>query len=69
MAQSKIFEFAILLHPTQEESEKGVVSTLVKPPTVLVATSDREAAIRAAREVPPELISKMDRVEVAVRPF
>ena len=67
--QSKLFEYAILLHPTKEESDKGAVSTLIKPPTHLVATSDREAAIRAAREVPPELVSQMDRVEVAVRPF
>lgn len=67
--QARIFEYAILLHPTKEESDRGEISKLIKAPTHLLATSDREAAIRAAREVPMELVDKMDRVEVSVRPF
>lgn len=46
--------------------EKAVV--LVEP-TVMVAENDKVVAMAAARGIPTEYEDKLDRIQVAVRPF
>lgn len=70
---AKIFEYAIIHHPiaTKDQVEAGE-----KPKSVLLvdvkrvlAGSDKEAAMLAARDIPAEYTDKLDRVEIALRPF
>jgi hypothetical protein len=65
----KIFEYAIMLHPTKKAREEGSPSKLITPPTPILAHDQNSAMVLAARKIPEELIDKLDRVEVAVRPF
>lgn len=65
----KIFEYAIILHPTRKAKEDGAPSKLVKEPTCILASDQNAALVLAARAIPEDLLDKLDRVEVAVRPF
>jgi hypothetical protein len=70
---SKLFEYAVIYHPkTVKDSAgnetQGPDELLVKP-TFLLAKSDKEVAMRAAREIPDAYLDKLDQIEVCVRPF
>ncbi len=67
----KLYEFAILLN--EKRDKDGDITDpariLVMPKTVL-ARDENQATILAAREIPDTVVEdKLDRVEVAVRPF
>lgn len=70
---SKLFEYAILFHPKTVKDQAGNETqgpdVLVKPPTHVLAASDKEVAMRAAREIPEQYLDKLEQVEVCVRPF
>jgi hypothetical protein len=42
---------------------------LLVSPKFVLAKSDKEVAMRAAREIPETHLDKLDQVEVCVRPF
>lgn len=65
----KIFEFAIIEHPTEDARKAGASSRLLVPPTSVLAKDQSTAAMLAGRALPPEALDHLDRVEVAVRPF
>jgi hypothetical protein len=69
----KLFEYAILYHAKltkkDEEDGKQAEHKLVKPITTVLARDEREVLIMASREIPQEYTDKLNRVEVAVRPF
>lgn len=67
MKQQRIFEYAILLHPSCDD-KVGKTEMLVAP-TYVLANDQAAATILAARKIPEEHLDKLDRVEVAVRPF
>lgn len=70
---SKLFEYAILYHPKVVKDANGNETQgpdkLLVQPTHVLATSEKEVAMRAAREIPEEYLTKLDEVEVCVRPF
>lgn len=70
---SKLYEYAIIYHPKVVKDSAGNETqgpdVLVRPPTFVLAGSDKEVGMRAAREIPDEYLSKLDQVEVCVRPF
>lgn len=69
----KIFEYAILFHPTQtkEQAERGECppSVLVVDVARCVAKDAAQAQIIAARVIPEQYLDKLANVEVAIRPF
>lgn len=65
----KLFEYAVIYNPYPEETKKGVQSKLLVPVRTLLASTKENATIMAAREIPEDYLSKLDRIEVAVRPF
>lgn len=73
MRMSKLFEYAVIFRPkTVKDSAgnetQGPDELLVKP-TYILAKSDKEVGIRAAREIPDTHLDKLDQIEVCVRPF
>ena len=66
MAQKgKLFEFAILQHP-----EGHSTSSLLLPHIqTVVAISETEARIKAARAIPDEFADRLGEVEILIRPF
>lgn len=65
----KLFEMAILCHTTHDEDKAGKSTEIIVAPKYILATDQGTATILAAREIPEEYLEKLDRVEVAVRPF
>ena len=67
----ELFEFVIMLHPTEEEWEKGGRTTRVDPDgqSNFLAPDLETARLMAASRIPKHTHDKIDRVEVAVRPF
>lgn len=65
----KIFQYAVILHPTDKEEEEGKTSLLVVPVQTTLAKDQNGAVIQAGRSIPPEYMDRLDRLEVAVRPF
>lgn len=68
-----LFEYAIIYHPQTVKDAlgnetQGHDELLVKP-TFVLAKSDKEVAMRAAREIPDAYLDKLERIEVSVRPF
>lgn len=70
---SKLFEYAILHHPKVVKDQAGNETqgpdTILKEPTHVMAASDKEVAMRAAREIPEAYLNKLEEVEICVRPF
>jgi hypothetical protein len=65
----KLFEYAAILHPTRARKEEGDPSVILLKPTVCLAVDLNAATVLASRALPEEVLDKLDRVEVAVRPF
>jgi len=70
MSTPKLFQYAILWHPTkkqvEDESKKSCV--LVQPTTIL-STDSNSAAITAPMSIPQEYKDQIDQIEVCVKPF
>lgn len=69
----KLFEYAVIFNPlpTKEQQERGegAKSELIVDVTRVLSNNDREAMMLAARSIPPQFTDKLDRVEIALRPF
>ena len=74
MAKGKLFEYAVLYHPKEKkdaagnplESKRSIVVTEV---TRVLAASDKEVAMLAAKAVPDDYNDKLEDVEIVIRPF
>ena len=74
MAKGKLFEYAVLYHPKEKKNAAGEVveekkSEIVVNPTTVLASSEQEVDMLAARSIPDGLTDKLECVEVLVRPF
>lgn len=73
MAKGQLFEYAVLHHPkqTKDQNDRGEQpkSVLVTTPTSILAGSQAEVSILAARSVPAEHLDHLEDIEIIVRPF
>jgi hypothetical protein len=69
VTKGKLFEFAIIAHPTSEEAKDGKGTEILVKPEVIVAPDERTANIMASRRIPESHLTKLDRVDIALRPF
>jgi hypothetical protein len=69
----KLYEYAVIFNPlpTKDENERGEKpkSKLIVDVTRVLSNDDKEAMLLAARAIPSEYTDKLDRVEIALRPF
>lgn len=70
---AKIYEFAVLYHPlaTKDQNDRGEKpkSELIVDVQRVLARDEKEASMLAARAIPDGYTDKLDRVEIALRPF
>ena len=74
MAKGKLFEYAVLYHPKEKKDAAGnpledKKSIVVTPVTQVLATSDKEVGMLAAKAIPDEYNDKLEQVEIVIRPF
>lgn len=68
----RLYSFAVLFHPSEQELREGRDTLLVVPPTSYELYASEQAVQAAAlrhEAITDEHIANADRLEVAVRPF
>jgi hypothetical protein len=70
MAKFKLFQYAILWHPTEKQTkEDGLKSIVLIEPKTILAVDQAGAAMAAAMEIPANKKGELDQIEIALRPF
>ena len=70
MANSKLFQYAILWHPTEKQTkDEGLKSKVLIEPKTILAADQNSAAMAAAMEIPADKKNELDQIEIALRPF
>lgn len=69
MERAKLYEYAVILYPTEDEAKAGKVGEIIVPKNSVLALTQQAAVVAASRAIPEKYLDKLDRVEVAVRPF
>jgi hypothetical protein len=69
----KLYEYAVIYNPlpTKDQKERGETpkSELIVDVTRVLSNNEKEASMMAARAIPEGFTDKLDRVEIALRPF
>lgn len=69
----KLFEYTVIFTPirTKDQVEAGeqAKSVLIVPVTAILANTESEAQLQAARAIPTEYADKLAQCEIAVRAF
>jgi hypothetical protein len=65
----KLFQYAILWTPTEDEHKEGKRARIIVEPTPVLARDQDGATMLAGRAIPAESIDSLDQLEIAVRPF
>lgn len=60
-----LFEYAILLHPKDQDGK----TTVVVAPTSYLSNDENTVKIHAARQIPKELEDQLDFIEIIVTRF
>ncbi len=65
----KLFQYAILWHPTDQQRKDGKSDLIVKDISSLLQKDQSTALLAIARLIPEEYIGQLEQVEIAIRPF
>lgn len=66
----RLFEVAILLHPTLiEHEEKGTETICIMNPKTYLASDENSVLLKVARDIDPVYADQLDQCEVLIRPF
>ena len=69
MAEKKpkavLYEYAVIHNPTKKDS----VAKILVDVTQVLARTEKEVVILAAREIPDDYLDRLEEVDIAVRPF
>lgn len=66
---NRIFEIALILHPTEDQAKEGIKSEFLLKPQFLLCKDMDTANKLAITKIPGNYLHKIDQIEVAVRPF
>lgn len=69
MTKQQVFEYLVIYHPSEKEAKAGDHSKIIVPATTVIAANQNTATLLAGRAIPTEYVDRLERVEVAVRPF
>jgi len=65
----KPYLYVIWEKPTEKQRKEGVRGKVLVPLGVVIADTDEQAKLLVSREITDEHAERIDRIEVAVRPF
>jgi hypothetical protein len=73
MARGKLYEYAVIFHPKSKKdkdgNEQSKKSQLLGEVKRVLAESEQEVSILAARSIPETHLDKLEEIEIVVRPF
>ena len=70
MSKSKLFQYAILWHPTEKQvKEDGAKSKMIKDLSSVLAADTEIAKTLIAMDIPTEYKEQLEQIEILVRPF
>jgi hypothetical protein len=67
--KAKLFEYAVIYHPTDKEEKKGEKSKIVIDPKTLLAATEHVATMQVIKKIPKEYDDRLEQLEIAIRPF
>lgn len=65
MKDYKLFEYAILYFPARKKEKPEIIKDLER----VIATSEQEVVMIAAKQIPAEYDDKLDQIEFVIRSF
>lgn len=69
MKKARLFQYAILWHPTEEQAEDGKKTKILRDPETILASGPDVAQMIAIRAIPEDYQQELEQVEVVLRPF
>jgi len=70
MKKQQLFQYAILWHPTEKQmKDEDLKTKLVCEPKTILSESQQSAAMAVAMEIPTEYKTKLDQIEIVLKPF
>lgn len=70
MAKKKLFQYAVLFHPTEKEiTDNNKSSKIIIDLTTVLELDEKTVAIKAHRAIPEEYLDKLEQVEVIIANF
>lgn len=70
MPKLKLFQYAIIFHPTEKQmKDNDAKSIVLRDPKTIMALDQASAAMAAAIEIPLDKKSELDQIEIVLRPF
>jgi hypothetical protein len=69
MSKSRLFQYAVIWHPTEKEKSDGKKAKIITDMTTVLAVDQQSVMMSAAVTIPEEYKDQLDQVEIAVRPF
>ena len=67
--KERLFEYAIIWHPSKKEIKAGDKSVLVEGPKTILAKNVEVVNMTAVKAIPEKYGEQLDQIEIAVRPF
>lgn len=70
MVRPKLFQYAVIWHPTEKQiKDEDKKSKVVVEPKIVLANDDKQAGMIAVMSIPEEFKNQLDQLDIAVRPF
>lgn len=66
----KLFQYAVLWNPTQDQEKDGQKTKIIVPPSEWIMAKDEKAVgFLATKKVPDEFNEQADQIQIIIRPF
>lgn len=65
----KVFQYVIFLNPKNDNEGPSERPRILVDQKTVLASSERQAGIIASRDIPEDVIDRLEEVEIVVRPF
>lgn len=70
MEKAKLFEYAIIWHPTEKQvRDEDAKAKVIVPPSTMLASSDKQVGMKASMSIPVEYKDDIDQLQIVIRPF
>lgn len=69
LVRERMFQYAILWHPSKEQAKEGQKSKMLIAPTMILGSDDKTVGMRAIKAIPAEYDAQLEQIEVVVQAF